>query len=59
MLYNEVSEIDRKKYKWPNRKMSAMANPHEKVLKFPKIVGIQIKETMKHHFTNTYYSGRS
>lgn len=39
--------------------MSEMANPLEKVLKFLKIMGIQIKETAEYHFTNTYDSGKS
>ena len=36
-----------------------MANRPESVLEFLKMMGVQIKEKMQYHFTNTYYFGKS
>lgn len=31
-----------------------MANQHERVFEFLKIMGVQIKQNYEYHFTNTY-----
>lgn len=58
MLCKEYLEVDKKNTNNPIEKR-VNGNQHEKVLKFLKIMGMQIKETMKYHFTNTCYSGKS